>query len=77
MSSIPEIIKECDYYTQVMYNRCIVQIGITSFNHGKYFEVQQFLSEICSYAFGKTRDQTKDVIREFLAQGYVRGQQEK
>jgi hypothetical protein len=73
MSNIPETIQEADYYTQTLYNRCIVQIGINSFYFGKYFEVQQFLSEICGYGYGK--DATKDVIREFLAQGYVRGQQ--
>ena len=57
MSNIPDIINECDYYTQAIYNRCIVVIGINSFIFGKYFEVQQFLSEICGY--GKNRDQTK------------------
>ncbi len=75
MSNIPETISECDYYTQVMFNRCIVQIGINAFHFGKYFEVQQFLSEIC--AAGKNRDQTKDIIREYLAQGYAKGLQEK
>lgn len=77
MSNIPETITEGDFYTQAIYNRCIVQIGINSFFYGKYHEVQQFLSEICSYGYGKTRDQARDVIREFLAQGFVRGQIEK
>ncbi len=74
MSNISDTINECDYYTQAIYNRCIVQIGINSFYWGKYYEVQQFLSEICGYGYGKTRDQAKDVIKEFLAQGFVRGQ---
>ena len=77
MSNISDTISEGDFYTQALYNRCIVQIGINSFFWGKYHEVQQFLSEICSYGYGKTRDQARDVIREFLAQGFIRGQIEK
>jgi translation initiation factor 3 subunit C len=72
---VPDIIHDCDYYTQAMFNRCIVQIGITSFFYGKYHETQQFLSEICGY--GKNRDQTKDIIKEFLAQGHSRTQNDR
>ena len=43
-SNVPDIIHNCDYYTQSMFNRCVVQIGINSFYEGKYHEVQQFLS---------------------------------
>lgn len=55
------MISSCDYYTQAIYNRVIVQIGLNAFHHGNMFEVQQYLSELCSY--GKNKDQTKEVIR--------------
>ncbi len=67
MSNIPHIINKADYFTQALYNRAIVSIGICSFRNGQLHEVQQFLSEICCYA--KIKEQPKDVIREFLAQG--------
>ena len=67
MSNIPHIINKCDYYTQALYNRAVVAIGICSFRNGNLFEVQQFLSEICGYA--KLKEQSRLVIREFLAQG--------
>jgi hypothetical protein len=57
MSNIPENIINCDYYTQAIYNRVIVQIGLNAFHFGNLFEVQQYLSELCSY--GRNKDQTK------------------
>lgn len=50
MSNVPDIIAKCDYYTQALYNRAIVTIGISAFKNGNLFEVQQYLSEICGYA---------------------------
>jgi hypothetical protein len=67
MSNVPSTISKHDYYTQSLYNRAIVSIGICAFRNGKLLETQQFLSEICGYA--KIKEQGKDVIREFLAQG--------
>lgn len=61
MSNVPSTISKHDYYTQALYNRAIVSIGICSFRNGKLLEVQQFLSEICGYA--KIKEQGKDVIR--------------
>ena len=32
MSIIPDVITKCDYYTQALYNRAIVKIGISAFH---------------------------------------------
>lgn len=70
ISTLPEIITSQDYYTQALYNRVLVQIGVLAFRQGNIFEVQQFLYEMCSMA--KMKETTKDVLKEFLAQGYTR-----
>lgn len=41
-----------------------------AFKEGNMFEVQQYLYEMCSMA--KSKEATKDVLKEFLAQGYSR-----
>ena len=70
ISTIPDQITHQDYYTQALYNRTLVQIGLNAFRNGYMFEVQQFLYEMCSMA--KLKENTKDVLKEFLAQGYSR-----
>lgn len=75
VSNLSDKITSQDYYTQVLYNRALVAIGIRAFKHGNMFEVQQFLYEMCSMA--KMKENTRDVLREFLAQGYVRNFGEK
>ncbi len=70
ISTLSETIHKQEYHTQVLYNRALVQMGILAFKQGNIFEVQQFLYEMCSIA--KMKESTKDVLREFLAQGYIR-----
>lgn len=45
-------------------------MGILAFKQGNIFEVQQYLYEMCSVA--KMKESTKDVLKEFLAQGFSR-----
>ena len=61
MSNIPHSVHRADYYTQTLYNRAIIQIGICAFRNGSLYEVQQYLSEICGYA--KMKEQPKDIIK--------------
>lgn len=61
ISTLSETIVNQDYYTQVLYNRVLVQIGLTAFREGNMFEVQQFLYEMCSMA--KAKENTKDVLK--------------
>lgn len=70
VSTLSEIILAQDYYTQALYNRALVQLGLAAFRVGNMFEVQQFLYEMCSSA--RAREATKDVLKEYLAQGYSR-----
>jgi translation initiation factor 3 subunit C len=70
ISTISETISSHDYYTQVLYNRVLVQVGLTAFRAGNMFEVQQFLYEMCSMT--KAKENTRDVLKEFLAQGFSR-----
>jgi hypothetical protein len=48
----------------------LIQLGVGAFRNGNMFEVQQFLYEMCSAA--KSKENTKDVLKEYLAQGYSR-----
>ena len=61
ISTLSETILNQDYYTQVLYNRVLVQIGLAAFRQGSMFEVQQFLYEMCSIA--KSKENTKDVVK--------------
>ena len=61
VSTISENITNYDYYTQVLYNRVLVQIGLLAFRQGNMFEVQQFLYEMCSMT--KAKESTKDVLK--------------
>ena len=61
VSTLGETITNHDYYTQTLYNRVLVQIGLMAFSQGNMFEVQQFLYEMCSIA--KSKESTKDVLR--------------
>jgi translation initiation factor 3 subunit C len=70
VSTLSEVILHQDYYTQALYNRALVQLGLCAFRSGNMFEVQQFLYEMCSGA--RMRESTKDVLKEYLAQGYSR-----
>ena len=70
VSTIAEVIDSQDHYTQSVYNRTLVQLGLTAFVTGNMFEVQQFLYDICSMA--KSKENTKDVLKEYLAQGFSR-----
>lgn len=70
ISTLSEQVHSQDYYTQALYNRALVQMGILAFKQGNIFEVQQYLYEMCSVA--KMKESTKDVLKEFLAQGYSR-----
>lgn len=70
ISTLSEQILSQDYYTQSLYNRALVQLGLGAFRNGNMFEVQQFLYEMCSGA--RSRETTKDVLKEYLAQGYSR-----
>ena len=70
VSTIADVIEAQDHYTQSVYNRALSQLGIASFIAGNMFEVQQFLYDICSAA--KLKESTRDVLKEYLAQGYSR-----
>lgn len=70
VSTLSEVILHQDYYTQALYNRALVQLGLCAFHSGNIFEVQQFLYEMCSGA--RMRESTNNVLKEFLAQGYSR-----
>jgi translation initiation factor 3 subunit C len=70
ISTLSEVILNQDYYTQTLYNRALVQLGLCAFRSGNMFEVQQFLYEMCCCA--RMRENTKDVLKEYLAQGYSR-----
>jgi translation initiation factor 3 subunit C len=70
ISTLSEQILQQDYYTQALYNRVLVQIGINAFRSGNIFEVQQFLYEMCSVA--RMKENTKDILKEYLAQGFSR-----
>lgn len=74
ISTLSEQILQQDYYTQALYNRVLVQIGLNAFRSGNMFEVQQFLYEMCSMA--RMKENTKDVLKEFLAQGFSRHEKE-
>jgi translation initiation factor 3 subunit C len=49
-----------EYFTQVIFNRAIVQVGLLAFRNGNMYEVQGALSDLCSY--GRTK--------ELLGQGF-------
>lgn len=66
MTDIAETISSRDYYTQVCFNRALVQLGISAFHQGNLYETQQILSYICS--LGKSREENKESIRRFLGQ---------
>lgn len=70
VSTLSEVILHQDYYTQALYNRALVQLGLCAFQSGNIFEVQQFLYEMCSGA--RMRESTNNVLKEYLAQGYSR-----
>ncbi len=70
ISTLSDQILSQDYYTQTLYNRALVQLGLGAFRNGNLFEVQQFLYEMCSGS--RARETTKDILKEFLAQGYSR-----
>lgn len=61
ISTLSESILSQDYYTQVLYNRVLVQLGIMAFRRGNMHEVQQFLYEMCSIA--KMKENTKDILK--------------
>lgn len=66
MTNIADVINSKDYLTQAYFNRAMVQLGISAFHQGNLYETQQILSDICG--MGKNKDQSKDFIREYLAQ---------
>ena len=70
VSTIANVIESQDHYTQSVYNRTLAQLGIAAFVSGNMFEVQQFLYDLCSVA--KLKENTRDVLKEYLAQGYSR-----
>jgi len=37
-----------DYFTQVIFNRAIVQVGMLAFRNGNMYEAQAALNELCS-----------------------------
>jgi len=37
-----------DYFTQVIFNRAIVQVGLLAFRNGNMYEAQAALNELCS-----------------------------
>jgi hypothetical protein len=57
MTDVSELITSRDYYTQICFNRALVQLGISSFHQGNLYETQQILSSICS--MGKSREENK------------------
>lgn len=57
LTDISETISTRDYYTQVCFNRALIQLGISAFHQGNLNECQQILSNICSV--GKNRDENK------------------
>ena len=70
MSTIADVIEAQDHYTQSVYNRALSQLGIAAFVAGNMYEVQQFLYDLCSVA--KFKETTRDVLKEYLAQGFSR-----
>lgn len=66
MTDISESIHTRDYYTQICFNRTLVQLGISAFHQGNLYETQQILSFICS--LGKSREENKESIGRFLGQ---------
>jgi translation initiation factor 3 subunit C len=70
ISTLSEVILHQDYYTQALYNRTLVQLGLAAFQSGNMFEVHQFLYEMCCGA--RMRESTNNVLKEYLAQGYSR-----
>ena len=66
MTNIADTISSKDYYSQATFNRTLVQLGVSAFQQGNLYETQQILSDICGV--GKTREQNKEFIRDYLAQ---------
>ncbi len=72
LTDISEQISTRDYYTQVCFNRALVQLAISAFHQGSINETQQILSAICGVArkdeylkayLGQAKPTDKDAVR--------------
>ena len=61
ISTLGDNIVNYNYYTQALFNRVMVQLGLMAFRDGNIHEVQLYLYEMCSMT--KAKESTKDVLK--------------
>lgn len=54
ITDVIEKASTADYFTQVIFNRAIVQVGLLAFRNGNMYEAQGALNELC--AQGRTKE---------------------